>query len=63
MKEIVMCERNQRDVQQINPAYIKNMKFHFVKTMDEVVELSLQKNRFKGAADFSAFLKDEKPKP
>lgn len=63
MKEIVMCERNQRDVQQINPAYIKNMKFHFVKTMDEVVELSLQKNRFKGAADFSVFLKDEKPKP
>jgi len=40
LKEIIMCDRNQKDVEQINPDYIKNMKFHYVKTMDEVVELA-----------------------
>lgn len=55
LKEIIMCERNQKDVEQINPAYIKNMKFHYVKTMDEVVELALQKSKIKNGIDFSVF--------
>jgi ATP-dependent Lon protease len=55
LKEIIMCERNQKDVEQINPAYIKNMKFHYVKTMDEVVEIALQKSKVKNGIDFSVF--------
>ncbi|MBS1612914.1 MAG: endopeptidase La [Bacteroidetes bacterium] len=55
LKEIIMCERNQKDVEQINPSYIKNMKFHYVKTMDEVVEIALQKSKVKNGIDFSVF--------
>lgn len=57
LKEIIMCDRNRKDVEQINPAYIKNMKFHYVKTMDEVVDLALQKSKVKNAIDFSVFNK------
>lgn len=63
MKEIIMCERNRKDVLQINPAYIKNMKFHFVKTMDEVLELALQKIKTRNAIDIASFLKTEVAKP
>lgn len=62
LKEIIMCARNQKDVEQINPAYIKGMKFHFVKTMDEVVELALMKNRVKNGIDVAGFLTKEEKK-
>ena len=42
LKEIIMCAQNEKDVQDINPDYIKGMRFHFVKTMNQVVELALQ---------------------
>ncbi len=56
LKDIIMCERNRKDVEQINQDYIKGMKFHFVKNMDEVVELALLKNKVKNGIDLEAFL-------
>ncbi len=61
IKEIIMCERNSKDVEQINPDYIKNMKFHYVKTMEEVIELALMKNRVRNSIDMNQFMvKEEK---
>jgi ATP-dependent Lon protease len=61
LKEIIMCYRNEKDVEQINAEYIKGMKFHFIKTMDEVVELALMKNKVKNGIDIASFLvKEEK---
>ena len=57
-----MCEKNRKDVVQINPDYIKNIRFHYVKTMDEVVELALQKGRVKNGIDFTQFEKTESKK-
>jgi len=62
LKEIIMCVRNEKDVEQINPDYIKGMKFHFVKTMDEVVELALTKQRVKNGIDIASFLVKESEK-
>ena len=59
IKEIIMSEKNAKDVDQVNQDYIKNVKFHYVKTMDEVIELALMKNKIKDSIDFSAFLKKE----
>jgi len=42
LKEIIMCWQNERDVQDINPDYIKGMRFHYVKTMNQVIEIALQ---------------------
>jgi ATP-dependent Lon protease len=41
LKEIIMCWQNEKDVEEINNQYIKGIKFHYVKTMQQVLELAL----------------------
>jgi ATP-dependent Lon protease len=41
IKEIIMCYLNEKDVLEINAQYIKGMKFHYVKTMAQVLEMAL----------------------
>jgi ATP-dependent Lon protease len=41
LKEIVMCYQNEKDVLEITPEFIKGMKFHYVKTMQQVLEIAL----------------------
>lgn len=41
IKEIILSERNKKDIDDINERYLKGLKFHFVKEMIEVVELAL----------------------
>jgi ATP-dependent Lon protease len=41
IREIVMCWQNEKDVQEINPQFIKGIKFHYVKTMQQVLDISL----------------------
>ncbi|ATL47915.1 endopeptidase La [Chitinophaga caeni] len=43
IKEIVLCWQNEKDVKEINPAYIKGVKFHYVKEMNQVLETALLK--------------------
>ncbi len=42
VKEIIMCSQNEKDVEDINPLFIKGIKFHYVKEMNEVLELALK---------------------
>jgi len=41
LKEIIMCWQNEKDVDEINSQYIKGIKFHYVKTMQQVLDLAL----------------------
>ncbi|HRX94209.1 MAG TPA: magnesium chelatase domain-containing protein, partial [Chitinophagaceae bacterium] len=41
LKEIILCWQNEKDVQEIDSAYIKGISFHYVKTMNQVLELAL----------------------
>ena len=41
LKEIILCCQNEKDVQEINAEFIKGMRFHYVKTMQQVLELAL----------------------
>lgn len=41
IKEIILCRQNHKDVEEINKAYIKGMKFHYVNEMREVLEHAL----------------------
>ncbi|MGN6250134.1 MAG: endopeptidase La [Ginsengibacter sp.] len=41
IREILMCAQNEKDVHDINPNYIKGIKIHYVKTMQQVLELAL----------------------
>lgn len=41
LKEIVLCWQNEKDIQEIDSNFIKGLKFHYVKTMQQVLELAL----------------------
>ncbi len=41
IREIIMCYLNEKDVLEINTQYIKGMKFHYVKTMAQVLDMAL----------------------
>jgi ATP-dependent Lon protease len=41
MKDIIMCWQNEKDVHEINSQYIKGVKFHYVKNMQQVLDLAL----------------------
>ncbi|MEI9943098.1 MAG: endopeptidase La [Chitinophagaceae bacterium] len=41
LKEIVLCWQNEKDVLEIEPAFIKGVTFHYVKTMNQVLEIAL----------------------
>lgn len=59
INEIIIGENNRKNVDEIEKPYIKGLKFHFVKTMDEVLQNALLPNRVKNAIDMEAFLKKE----
>ena len=41
LKELIMCIQNEKDVNEINPNFIKGLKVNYVKTMQQVLELAL----------------------
>jgi ATP-dependent Lon protease len=41
LRDIILCWQNEKDVEDINPEYIKGLRFHYVKTMSQVFELAL----------------------
>jgi len=49
IKEILLCEENRRDIEEIKPAYLKGLKFHYVKEMSQVIEYALTKQKVKDA--------------
>jgi ATP-dependent Lon protease len=53
LKEVILCTENRKDVEEINPEFIKGLDFHYVSTMQQVLELALEKNKISNAIDFS----------
>ncbi len=47
IKEILLCEDNKRDIDEIKPEYLKGLIFHYVKDMDEVLDLAITKQKVK----------------
>ena len=41
LKEILLCWQNEKDVEEIDSTFIKGIRFHYVKTMNQVLELAL----------------------
>jgi ATP-dependent Lon protease len=41
LKELILCWQNEKDVQEIDSSFIKGLKFNYVKTMQQVLELAL----------------------
>ena len=41
MKEIILCSLNEKDVNEIELSFIKGVQFHYVKNMQQVLEIAL----------------------
>ena len=41
VKEIILCQQNQKDVDEINVRYLKGLNFHYVTQMKEVLKLAI----------------------
>ena len=41
LKELILCWQNEKDVQEINSDFIKGLTFHYVRNMQQVLDLAL----------------------
>ncbi len=47
IKEIILCEKNKKDVDEIKAEYLKGLTFHYVSKMEEVLAIALTKSTVK----------------
>lgn len=51
IKEIILCEKNRKDIEDIKPSYLEGLKFHYVTTMKEVLDIALTNEKVSQAID------------
>jgi ATP-dependent Lon protease len=52
IKDIILCQNNKRDIEEIDEEYIKGVQFHFVDKVEEVLEIALLKTKVEDALVF-----------
>ena len=45
IKEIILCEQNKKDINEIQPEYLKGLTFHYVNNISEVLEIALTEKK------------------
>jgi len=60
IKEIILCKSNQKDILEIKEDYIKDLQFHYVTDMREVIDLALLNQTVDDALDLT-IKEDKKP--
>ena len=53
IKVIILCEENRKDIEEIQPIYLKGVEFHYVKDIKEVLDLALTDEKVADAIDFT----------
>lgn len=61
IKEIILCKKNKRDIEEIDPQYVKGVTFHFVDRVGEVLEVALTKTKVDRPMKFT-FTEESKSK-
>jgi len=49
IKEIILCEENRKDIEEIKADYVKGVTFHYVTEMSQVLEVAITKQKVKNA--------------
>jgi len=49
IKEIILCEDNRKDIEEIKADYLKGVTFHFVTEMSQVLDVAITKQKVKNA--------------
>lgn len=62
IKEIILCEENRKNIEEIQPLYLTNLVFHYVKDIKEVLNIALTNEKVNGAIDICAVLTNKEDK-
>ena len=54
IKEIILCQDNKKDIDQINEKYLKGLTFHYVKEMKEVLDIAILSKKVLHAKSFKS---------
>ncbi|MFV8226853.1 endopeptidase La [Christiangramia aquimixticola] len=49
IKEIILCEENKRDIEEIKEEYVKGLTFHYVREMSDVIGIAITDENVKNA--------------
>ena len=49
IKEIILCEVNRRDVEEIRQEYLEGLTFHYVTKLEEVIKHAITDQKVKNA--------------
>jgi ATP-dependent Lon protease len=60
IKEVILCEDNRKDVEEIKSDYLKGLSFHYVEKLGEVIDRSLLKEKVKNPIELKIPEKKEK---
>lgn len=52
IKEIILSKDNKKNIDEIKADYLKGLQFHFVESMDEVLEIAITDQKVKKAKEF-----------
>ncbi|MDO4181194.1 MAG: endopeptidase La [Bacteroidales bacterium] len=53
IKDIILCEENRKNIEEIQPMYLTGLTFHYVSDIKEVLALALTDEKVNGAIDFN----------
>jgi len=49
IKELILCEENKRDIEEIKDEYLKGLTFHYVRDMSDVIDIAITKQAVRNA--------------
>ncbi len=53
IKEVILSNRNRKDVEEIEKSYLKGLTFHYVTAVEEVLKIALLKEKVKQPVEFA----------
>ena len=53
IKDIILCEENRKNIEEIQPMYLEGLTFHYVTDIKEVLALALTNEKVNDAIDFN----------
>ncbi|MBC8111223.1 MAG: endopeptidase La [Verrucomicrobia bacterium] len=54
IREIILSSKNRKDIEEINAGYVKELRFHYVNTADEVLKIALLPEKVSKPLDLKA---------
>jgi len=56
ISDIILCEKNRKDIREIEAGYLEGLRFHYVSDMKEVADIALTSRKAAGAERFEKWI-------